>query len=230
MIGMMNNPSNSVEFYSARRGSQEAEVEFVEGPKKSHVQYAADGRKIIDGKVVPEPAGRLWTRTLLSGAINHAMGTGSNPEVVDDEELVLPVALLICLASKIGAQDTTCTDRFSLNALRSRRGKQLHYHNGRKLAGLVGVVDLLGDVRRVWLSDTDEELLDYESGLYLFGVCDAWLQYPDNFSEATMVETCNLAVCRYPAAFACCLGQPGQYRGSFACLEANTTTTTAPAG
>ncbi|CAJ0586790.1 unnamed protein product, partial [Mesorhabditis spiculigera] len=214
MIGMMNNPSNSVEFYSARRGSQEAEVEFVEGPKKSHVQYAADGRKIIDGKVVPEPAGRLWTRTLLSGAINHAMGTGSNPEVMDDEErgprgqqgrqqkirLVLPVALLICLASKIGAQDTT--------------------YNGRELAGLVGVVDLLGNVRRVWLSDTDEELLDYESGLYLSGVC----------VESTMVETCNLAVCRYPAAFACCLGQPGQYRGSFACLEANTTTTTAPAG
>ncbi|CAP37594.1 Protein CBG20616 [Caenorhabditis briggsae] len=83
MLGMMNSPSDSVEFYATnRKVSDEVSVEnpelkkFTEVKKKDVVSYTEDGRKMINGKLVTETdAPTLWSSALLRGRIHTITGS-----------------------------------------------------------------------------------------------------------------------------------------------------------
>ncbi|VDO40883.1 unnamed protein product [Haemonchus placei] len=82
MLGMMNSPADTVEFYAARRSSGRDEGDdddlkvFTEVKQKRSVTYMQDGRRMIDGKIEPgssETAMSLWETTLRRGAITTQM-------------------------------------------------------------------------------------------------------------------------------------------------------------
>uniref|UniRef100_A0A7I4Y2I2 Lipoprotein n=1 Tax=Haemonchus contortus TaxID=6289 RepID=A0A7I4Y2I2_HAECO len=79
MLGMMNSPADTVEFYAARRSGTEDDdglKAFTEVKQKRSVTYMQDGRRMIDGKIEPgssETAMSLWETTLRRGAITTQM-------------------------------------------------------------------------------------------------------------------------------------------------------------
>ncbi|CCD65855.1 DUF4316 domain-containing protein [Caenorhabditis elegans] len=85
MLGMMNSPSDSVEFYATNRkvsdelGSAAENSEelkkFSEVKQKDVVSYTEDGRKMINGKLVNESdAPTMWGSALLRGRIRTITG------------------------------------------------------------------------------------------------------------------------------------------------------------
>ncbi|CAI2332544.1 unnamed protein product [Caenorhabditis sp. 36 PRJEB53466] len=84
MLGMMNSPSDSVEFYATNRKvsddvatHEDSDLQkFSEVKKKDVVTYTDDGRKMINGKLVAESdAPTMWGSALLRGRIRTITGT-----------------------------------------------------------------------------------------------------------------------------------------------------------
>ncbi|KAK6054701.1 hypothetical protein COOONC_07796 [Cooperia oncophora] len=80
MLGMMNSPADTVEFYAARKSTEDgADQEdlkvFREAKHKRSVSYTQDGRRMIDGKIEggAETATNLWEKTLRIGALTTHM-------------------------------------------------------------------------------------------------------------------------------------------------------------
>ncbi|CAB3411355.1 unnamed protein product [Caenorhabditis bovis] len=82
MLGMMNSPSNDVEFYATNRKLSDeivgtstdvasSDLQTFSGVKpKDKVTYTPDGRKMINEKIVEvSDASTLWKNTLLFGRI-----------------------------------------------------------------------------------------------------------------------------------------------------------------
>ncbi|VDO97325.1 unnamed protein product [Heligmosomoides polygyrus] len=88
MLGMMNSPADSVEFYatnqSCRNGLSEEDLKaFTEVKKKKSVTYTKDGRRMIDGKIEDadsSSAMSLWGNTLMRGAVRTHMNFAVNDE------------------------------------------------------------------------------------------------------------------------------------------------------
>uniref|UniRef100_A0A914PHI6 Uncharacterized protein n=1 Tax=Panagrolaimus davidi TaxID=227884 RepID=A0A914PHI6_9BILA len=97
MLGMMNQCSDAVEFYSApnsRSGTlNAAETKvFVEHKEKKKVTYTEDGRKMIDGKIVENSSDdessptlnpqQMWEKlivtSVVTGNIQKPESTSSN--------------------------------------------------------------------------------------------------------------------------------------------------------
>ncbi|KAK5975109.1 hypothetical protein GCK32_006072 [Trichostrongylus colubriformis] len=84
MLGMMNSPADTVEFYAAKKkGSEDDDDEsdlkvFREFKQKKSLTYTPDGRRMIDGKVessASATAMHFWEQTLRRGAITtHMIG------------------------------------------------------------------------------------------------------------------------------------------------------------
>ncbi|GMS84366.1 hypothetical protein PENTCL1PPCAC_6541 [Pristionchus entomophagus] len=97
MLGMMNSPSDSVEFYASNPGksSQQLSAEdtkaFTEPKDKPQTTYTQDGRMVVDGKVVEgKEAATLWTGVLLRSAVqqmplNEKKGKKISKEESNDE-------------------------------------------------------------------------------------------------------------------------------------------------
>ncbi|GMS93198.1 hypothetical protein PENTCL1PPCAC_30407, partial [Pristionchus entomophagus] len=87
MLGMMNSPSNGVDFYASNPGkiSQQLSVEdtkaLTEPKEKPQTTYTQDGRMMVGGKVVErkQPAA-LWTGLLLKSAIQQIPLSNENKE------------------------------------------------------------------------------------------------------------------------------------------------------
>ncbi|GMT14833.1 hypothetical protein PFISCL1PPCAC_6130, partial [Pristionchus fissidentatus] len=93
MLGMMNSPSDGVEFYACNPGksSQQLSAEdtkaFTEPKEKPQTSYTPDGRMIVDGKVVEgKAASTLWTGILLRSAVNHMPLLNSEKKKKEEKE------------------------------------------------------------------------------------------------------------------------------------------------
>ncbi|CAD6199052.1 unnamed protein product [Caenorhabditis auriculariae] len=79
MLGMMNSPSDSVEFYATNRknssGSESEDRVFTEIKQRDVITYTEDGRKFINGKLVTSPDGpSMWGEALMRGIVtNHVL-------------------------------------------------------------------------------------------------------------------------------------------------------------
>ncbi|EGT60114.1 hypothetical protein CAEBREN_25806 [Caenorhabditis brenneri] len=92
MLGMMNSPSDSVEFYATNRKVSDEVTEdpelkkFSEVKKKDVVTYTEDGRKMINGKLVTETdASNLWSSALLRGRISTITGAPTTKKAKKEE-------------------------------------------------------------------------------------------------------------------------------------------------
>ncbi|RCN44715.1 hypothetical protein ANCCAN_09290 [Ancylostoma caninum] len=81
MLGMMNSPTDAVEFYatnqSVRQGISDEDLKtFTEAKPRQTITYTKDGRRMIDGKIEDVQSGAamvLWGNTLLRGAVRTHM-------------------------------------------------------------------------------------------------------------------------------------------------------------
>ncbi|KAJ1349399.1 hypothetical protein KIN20_004961 [Parelaphostrongylus tenuis] len=82
MLGIMNSPADSVEFYAVNRKlhdgtmSEEDLKAFTEVKDKQNISYTKDGRRIVDGKIVDGECGTassLWKSVLHRGAVRTHM-------------------------------------------------------------------------------------------------------------------------------------------------------------
>ncbi|KAF8360816.1 hypothetical protein PRIPAC_87739 [Pristionchus pacificus] len=78
MLGMMNSPSDSVEFYACNPGKSGQQLSaadtkaFTSAKEKPQTAYTQDGRMVVDGKVVEgKEAASLWTGVLLRSAVQQ---------------------------------------------------------------------------------------------------------------------------------------------------------------
>ncbi|CAI5442903.1 unnamed protein product [Caenorhabditis angaria] len=93
MLGMMNAPSEGVDFYAVRQTRKMSDPEtsdlseFSEMKQKDKVSYTSDGRKLINGKPVTmeEPA-NLWGNMLLRGRMRVSLPTTPNNEPADKQD------------------------------------------------------------------------------------------------------------------------------------------------
>ncbi|KHJ96569.1 hypothetical protein OESDEN_03459 [Oesophagostomum dentatum] len=99
MLGMMNSPSDAVEFYATNTNlkvgiSEEDLKTFTEAKRRQTITYTKDGRRMIDGKIEDPESGAvmaLWGNTLLRGAVRVHMRVqdpkdGEQSENCEDEE------------------------------------------------------------------------------------------------------------------------------------------------
>ncbi|GMR36600.1 hypothetical protein PMAYCL1PPCAC_06795 [Pristionchus mayeri] len=94
MLGMMNSPSDAVEFYASNPGksgqqlSAEDTKALTEPKEKRQTSYTQDGRLVVDGKVVEgKEASSLWTGVLLRSAVNKMpLVKGEKKKNGEDEE------------------------------------------------------------------------------------------------------------------------------------------------
>ncbi|EFO91445.1 hypothetical protein CRE_11700 [Caenorhabditis remanei] len=104
MLGMMNSPSDSVEFYATNRkvsddvtnGVEDSELKkFSEVKQKDVVSYTEDGRKMINGKLVTETdAPSMWSSALLRGRIRTITGAPtSEKEKKAESDVPQPVEI-----------------------------------------------------------------------------------------------------------------------------------------
>ncbi|CAI4228302.1 unnamed protein product [Auanema sp. JU1783] len=84
MLGMMNSPSDGVEFYSTNTNknapqlNEEDRKTFTEVKERDVVTYTEDGRRLINGKTETIDPKFLWGSTLLRGHVKV---------ILDKEEL-----------------------------------------------------------------------------------------------------------------------------------------------
>ncbi|KAK6013470.1 hypothetical protein OSTOST_21213 [Ostertagia ostertagi] len=118
MIGMMNSPADTVEFYAAKKSNEdganadEKDLKvFSEAKRKQSVTYTQDGRRMIDGKIEggSGTAMHLWGETLRRGAITtHMIASDGEDENQNDEESEVPDERDCTEATKISNPVEVC--------------------------------------------------------------------------------------------------------------------------
>uniref|UniRef100_A0A8R1HL99 Uncharacterized protein n=1 Tax=Caenorhabditis japonica TaxID=281687 RepID=A0A8R1HL99_CAEJA len=109
MLGMMNSPTDSVEFYATNRKlSDEIGVDgdlqkFSEVKQKDVITYTEDGRKMINGKLVAESdAPSMWGSALLRGRIRTINVSPTN-EKAKKQESDIPKPVEITPMTVVGS-------------------------------------------------------------------------------------------------------------------------------
>ncbi|VDM57654.1 unnamed protein product [Angiostrongylus costaricensis] len=93
MLGIMNSPADSVEFYAVNKKLYDETTcddvvkTFTEVKDKHSISYTKDGRRIIDGKIVDgesETVSSLWESALRRSAVTTHLKVESEQTEEDD--------------------------------------------------------------------------------------------------------------------------------------------------